>query len=181
MCIRDSDYSIKGEPWAQVLLMSLSPRSPSQRLIPPEITATTNTAAARRPVFRGKLTMNLRSPFPLALLGLLLSCGSVVHANFDIYVGWGNTIAWTKFENPSFTDAWWIFDGEPDCNMAWRVQSFPDSDDVSGGKLGIRCEGTCGIHDSPWGISVLEMHFRNNPLLHWSTWQPFGYPDGIGV
>jgi hypothetical protein len=124
--------------------LSLSPRSPSQGSFRPETTAAPDAPATLPPVFRRQMTMTLRlPPLPLTLLVLLLSYGSAVNANFDIYSGWGLTVAWEKFEEPHTSDAWWIFDGEPDCNMDWRVTPFVDRDDVSGTKLGIRCEGDC--------------------------------------
>ncbi len=64
--------------------------------------------------------------------------------------------------------------------MAWRPASFIGRNDVSDNKLGNRCEGDCGSDGNPWGISVLEMNFRQDPLLHWGMWQvSSNYPDKI--
>ena len=56
--------------------------------------------------------------------------------------------------------------------MAWRVSNarkFNDSSDVSGHKLGVRCVSIgCVGNNDPASIPVLEMHFSNNPLYHWS-------------
>lgn len=114
--------------------------------------------------------MKLRfSPLPLTLSVLLLSCAAVVNADFDLYSGYLNIATIPSIEKPYYGLKWFVFDGEPDCDMAWRVGYFADTDDVSGTKLGIRCGGTgCMGNTDPASIGVLEMHFSNNPLYHWS-------------
>jgi hypothetical protein len=108
----------------------------------------------------------------LPSLVLALSWSSAVNANFDIYSGWVNQAAvYPKYSDPYYQDLWFVFDGEPDCDMAWRVPTYHDVEDVSGTKLGVRCEGSgCSGFGNPAQVSVVEMHFRNDPLLHWSMW-----------
>jgi len=107
----------------------------------------------------------------LSSLLLALSCGTAVHANFDLYSG---TEGWVGFQGiTSYSGKWFVFDGEPDCNMAWRVPRYNPSSDVSGDKIGVRCEGDgCSPEADPARVALVEMHFRNDPLLHWSTWWP---------
>ncbi|KAK3897147.1 hypothetical protein C8A05DRAFT_20024 [Staphylotrichum tortipilum] len=128
------------------------------------------------------MKLNLPSS-PLALLALVLLYGSAVNANFDLYRGWVNEPTLNSLP-PYHQELWWVFDGEPDCDMAWRVQPFHVRDDVSGDKLGIRCLGSSGCdanYGDPAGVSVLEMHFRNDPLLHWTIYKNRGSYDMIGL
>jgi hypothetical protein len=39
---------------------------------------------------------------------------------------------------------------------------------VSANKIGVRCRGSCNYWEPAGDIDQLEMHFRNNPLYHWS-------------
>ncbi len=105
----------------------------------------------------------------LSSLLLALSCGTAVHANFDLYSG---SEDWAGYQGiVDHRPKWFVFDGPPDCNMAWRVPRYDPRSDVSGDKIGVRCEGGgCSPGADPAGVSVVEMHFRNDPLLHWSAW-----------
>jgi hypothetical protein len=104
------------------------------------------------------------SGMPLLSLAALLTA---VHADFEIYqvgIG-GNGITGNA-------EGWQVYQDEANCDTVlewiWR-----DSDDVSGGKYGVRCEGDgCergwewSDHD-PANIDIMEMNF-NRDEHHWS-------------
>jgi hypothetical protein len=112
----------------------------------------------------------------LNLLVLLLSWSYAVNADFDLYSGYGYVGTGVVIglggqpEAPYFAHNWHVFGGEPDCKDAWRAKTFPDTDDVSGEKIGVRCQpfSACWGNGDPAGIDVLEMHFLNDPFLHFS-------------
>ncbi|KAJ4344820.1 uncharacterized protein N0V89_012564 [Didymosphaeria variabile] len=57
------------------------------------------------------------------------------------------------------------------CQDFGRAQHISDSKDVSGNKLGIRCRGDGCIHDhSTDNIELVEMHWTNKPLFHWTIY-----------
>jgi hypothetical protein len=99
------------------------------------------------------------SPQTIALWAALLPR---VAADFNIYrVEWNGP--WKS------AVVWQVFDGEPNCDEAFRTPVFADSQDVSGSKMGVRCAGSgCAAFPSPEEIDQLEMHFSNDPLYHWS-------------
>jgi hypothetical protein len=99
----------------------------------------------------------------LNVLAVLAPLLPVCNANFDLYM--------TVFDD-AIVD-WSVFQNDPDKWTALESSPFPRKNDVSGGKIGIRCVGWCNEEDRPGGIEVLEMHFRNNPLLHWSKYIKF--------
>ncbi|KAI0178758.1 hypothetical protein GGR52DRAFT_533317 [Hypoxylon sp. FL1284] len=98
----------------------------------------------------------------IALAALL----QVAHANFDVYaegIG-GNGISGNSW-------GYQVYDVPPECgdvnNWIWRK-----SDDVSGGKYGVRCKGTgdgCDASGDPAGIQELEMNF-NSGDFHWTIY-----------
>jgi hypothetical protein len=95
----------------------------------------------------------------IALAALL----QAANANFDLYrVGIGGDGISGNAEG------WHVYEGEPSCDQAldwiWR-----DSEDVSGGKYGVRCEGDgCPRSDVDLSlIEVVEMNF-NREEHHWS-------------
>jgi hypothetical protein len=97
------------------------------------------------------------SAFMLAALLPLCS------ANFDLYHEYfamndGEGIVWKVFQN------------HPSRDEVLSTGGFEVSRNVSGRKIGVRCVGWCDHGDRPGGIEVLEMHFRNNPLYHWSKY-----------
>ena len=63
------------------------------------------------------------------------------------------------------------------CPDPKNTRLFDDMRDVSGDKVGIRCEGSgCrqyrgdeSLYD-PSNIDVMEMHLSNTPGLHWSEY-----------
>lgn len=89
---------------------------------------------------------------------------SLAVADFDLYAG--SNLAAGEGNN---ADVWFTLDGEPDCITAWLAEYHFDQSDVSGTKLGVRCEGSgCWGTNDPADIDVLEMHFTNEPFYHWS-------------
>lgn len=104
---------------------------------------------------------------PLTSLVVLLSLTSAVNANFDLYSGFYNNGP-GSIQNPT-QGVWYIFDSDPSCNDVLHTQLYERTNDVSGTKLGVRCVGAGCLGDpSPTEIEVIEMHFSNNPLFHWS-------------
>lgn len=104
--------------------------------------------------------MKFSGALAIALATLL----PAIKANFDVYrVGvscsgiCGNAEGWQVYEAEANCDN--------DLDWIWR-----DSDDVSGGKYGVRCEGD-GCRRSPDvstnDIETLEMNF-NSDEYHWS-------------
>lgn len=107
--------------------------------------------------FTTSATMYFSFAVVTALLGL-------ANANFDLYVGNDNGLGTgNQFET------WYIHQTPPDCNRVTNhAEMWDDMGDVSGNKRGIRCEGN-GCHtNKPENVDVLEMHFSNKPLYHWS-------------
>ncbi|KAL1595911.1 hypothetical protein SLS60_009601 [Paraconiothyrium brasiliense] len=57
------------------------------------------------------------------------------------------------------------------CQDFWNARKIGDSGDVSGNKLGIRCRGEgCESDHSSDSIELLEMHWTNVPLFHWTIY-----------
>lgn len=102
-------------------------------------------------------TMHFSFAVVTALLGL-------ANANFDLYVGNDNSLGTgNQFET------WYIHQTPPDCNRVTNhAEMYDQIDDVSGNKRGIRCEGNGCHRNQPKNVDVLEMHFSNKPLYHWS-------------
>lgn len=85
-------------------------------------------------------------------------------ANFDVYaagVG-GNGISGNSW-------GYQVYDGAVNCDDSldwiWRA-----SDDVSGGKYGVRCkgpDGSCASSGDPAGLEEMEFNF-NSDDYHWS-------------
>jgi len=105
-------------------------------------------------------TMHFSFAVTTALLGL-------ASANFDLYVGADNGLG-----TGNQFSTWWIHEAPPDCNRVTNHAEMWDTlDDVSGRMLGIRCEGVGCHRNQPENVDVLEMHFSNNPLYHWSKFR----------
>lgn len=107
--------------------------------------------------------------FPTAVVLLAASLAPVVHADFDIYMVLGETNTGIPYEG------YQVFDGAPaNCDAVRSAKYWDAWFDVSGRKLGVRCRGGHrGIgcideYDPVHEIRALEMHFANDPLLHWS-------------
>lgn len=96
----------------------------------------------------------------LASWAVLLSFGLTAMADFDLY-------SVTISGNPS-QEMWLILEGDSNCDRVTHTRLWPASGDVSGGKTGVRCGGRGCWGADPAEIDVLEMHFTNNPLFHWS-------------
>ncbi len=77
--------------------------------------------------------------FPLTLtsLAVLLSYNSVVDANFDLYSGWLN---YYDGNQQGYYRIWQMFDSDPTCDNVYNTRYVYNTDDVSGGVLGVRCE-----------------------------------------
>lgn len=108
--------------------------------------------------------MKLFSPLAMLMASLQLCI-----ADFYLYRGDGKN---QLFPGDPF-DFWDVFDSHPTCaqirsnDKYWH--SWTDLSDVSGRKTGVRCEGSgCEMWYNGNYINVLEMHFTNNPLLHFS-------------
>lgn len=99
--------------------------------------------------------------FSLAVLAPLAALTGV-NANFDLY----RTEAHDLFGGVG--QGWGVFPSDPSCSNVANSKSYGVSGDVSGNKKGVRCQGDCGMGGRADGINVLEMHFSNNPLYHWS-------------
>lgn len=49
---------------------------------------------------------------------------------------------------------------------------WPQRNDVSNGRYGIRCDGAgCDIKHSAWDIDILEMNFSQDPAYHWTIYK----------
>lgn len=97
----------------------------------------------------------------------LFSFSFAVIADFDMYHGKWMVLG--EFEVDR--DIWQIFQTDPNCDQAWNTAVTDDSYDVSGNKLGVRCVGSgCDGSNDPWDIDLVEMHYSNNPLYHWSMY-----------
>jgi hypothetical protein len=108
----------------------------------------------------------------LNVLALLAPLLPVCNANFDLYM--------TLFEDAILD--WSVYQNDPNESTVRNTGGFQRLNDVSGWKIGIRCVGWCNTDDRPGGIEVLEMHFRNNPLLHWSKClESSSAPDNVTV
>lgn len=97
----------------------------------------------------------------LALPALL----KVAQANFHVYnAGLGDGISGSNW-------GWQLYQHEATCdnNLDWLIK---DSDDVSGSKQGIRCDGegsACDASGDGSGIEELEIHVGD---LHFSEYSP---------
>lgn len=104
----------------------------------------------------------------LFIIAALFTFSYAVMADFDMYHG---QFHWAGGRGDKLKrDIWQVYQTDPDCSTVLDHTPITDSSsDVSGNKLGVRCEGRGCSHDNdPSEIDVLEMHFSNNPLYHWS-------------
>ncbi|KAK3386691.1 hypothetical protein B0H63DRAFT_447608 [Podospora didyma] len=112
---------------------------------------------------------------------IFLSYGSAVLADFDLYGGFINYADGTQARS-FYADMWQIFDHDPDCNDISNFRWFFDTDDVSGNKIGVRCEGdNCSGNGDPNKIDVVEMHFANDPLFHFTIYKNRNHYEMIGT
>ncbi|KAI1840405.1 hypothetical protein JX265_007206 [Neoarthrinium moseri] len=111
------------------------------------------------------------------LLAAILALATVTLANFDLYVG-----SQSHFLEPVVFTVWQIFEAEPDCRQVWDTVYYEDSEDVSGTKAGVRCEGDgCLGGADPVAITTLEMNFHGeDPIYHWTIYKDRNY-DMIGL
>lgn len=126
---------------------------------------------------------------------ILVTLVPVVSANFDLNVVIGDVS--TIFPWPDQIGGWMLTDGDdPKCeDLAENgvIAAWDEKNDLSHGREGIRCSPNnhCGYHhfddvsikisghkqlkreadftQDPWpSVEVVEMHFTNNPLHHYS-------------
>ncbi|KAK0745670.1 hypothetical protein B0T18DRAFT_291841, partial [Schizothecium vesticola] len=95
----------------------------------------------------------------------------LANANFDLYVGDDNMLgAGNQFAT------WYIHQTPPDCNRVNNhARMWDNIDDVSSLR-GIRCQGMGCHRNEPENVEVLEMHFSNKPLYHWTIYKDRGHP-----
>ncbi|KAM7187848.1 hypothetical protein V8F20_010807 [Naviculisporaceae sp. PSN 640] len=107
----------------------------------------------------------------IAVAALSLLPGAAL-ANFDIY----RVKRTVPYAQGGVDVIWQIFSTPPSCDQALNSGYFEDKRDVSGNKIGVRCEGSgCSQTKPPGDISILEMHFSNSPLHHWTIYKDRGY------
>ncbi|KAK4643158.1 hypothetical protein QC761_0064940 [Podospora bellae-mahoneyi] len=119
---------------------------------------------------------------------ILASLAGLATANFDLYLG--HQII--PVDGGVLHDGWYIFDNDP---SKADVRSSPPSllptnhppqvlaygpylsqDDVSGRTTGVRCVRSGCYGGAATDINVLEIHFSNNPLYHWTIYKDRGHP-----
>ncbi|KAK4215931.1 family 71 glycoside hydrolase [Rhypophila decipiens] len=94
-----------------------------------------------------------------------------------LYSGWTNMVTWGSKE-PLYGDKWFVFPAQPDCDDVYASVYRPELDDVSKDWIGVRCEapyGKCSGGSDPRLIEILEMHFSNEPLYHWTIYRDQDY------
>ncbi|KAL1605244.1 hypothetical protein SLS60_004788 [Paraconiothyrium brasiliense] len=108
------------------------------------------------------------------VLAILATILPFTTANFDLY-----HIHGVKAEGSwpgSEINGWQLQNDNPSCEQVDQYAVWRDSGDLSHGRLGIRCEGKCGYGDAPWpDVKLIEMHFTNNPLYHFTIYKDRGY------
>ncbi|KAK5651455.1 hypothetical protein OQA88_12462 [Cercophora sp. LCS_1] len=103
---------------------------------------------------------------------IMTAIASLASANFDLYVAQD---AGLGAGNQFF--GWTIHPAEPDCNRVLNhAEFYHDQDDLSGRTIGVRCEGQGCHRNQPENVNVLEMHFSNKPLYHWTIYKDRGHP-----
>lgn len=76
----------------------------------------------------------------------ILALMSLTSANFDIYHT--QVLYREDKEGAHFADAWMIFNDNPVCDMGGRNKVYyVEKNDLSHGRLGVRCSGKCGFGD----------------------------------
>ncbi|KAK1829509.1 hypothetical protein QBC39DRAFT_125771 [Podospora conica] len=104
--------------------------------------------------------------FSFAIVATLLG---LTNANFDLYAG-------TEQSLGGFFMVWTIHQTPPDCKRVNQAETYLQLDDVSGNKVGVRCEGSGCSTYQPSNVNVVEMHFSNNPLFHFTIYKDRGHP-----
>lgn len=100
---------------------------------------------------------------------MVIAATSVASAMFDVY------FVRHDFHHGAVQGFQVLDPSQNSCPDAKTTRLFDDMQDVSGNKIGIRCEGSgCRRYrgdDSaydPSNIDIMEMHLSNTPGLHWS-------------
>ncbi|KAK4654402.1 hypothetical protein QC762_0065230 [Podospora pseudocomata] len=103
---------------------------------------------------------------------ILASLAGLATANFDLYLG--HQII--PVDGGVLHDGWYIFDNDPSKADVLAYGPYLSQDDVSGRTTGVRCVGSGCYGGAATDINVLEMHFSNNPLYHWTIYKDRGHP-----
>ncbi|KAF1970733.1 hypothetical protein BU23DRAFT_570413 [Bimuria novae-zelandiae CBS 107.79] len=118
-----------------------------------------------------QLTMSKYLAYVLTTLFALVQ---LTVANFDLYQVHGvlATGPWPGTE----IKGWKVVNDDPRCDQIDLNAGWRSAGDLSHGRRDIRCEGKCGINDPPWpDVKLVEMHFTNNPLWHFTIYKGRGY------
>ncbi|KAF2635907.1 hypothetical protein P280DRAFT_484274 [Massarina eburnea CBS 473.64] len=101
----------------------------------------------------------------------LATLAQITYANFDIYI--------IYLRSPYISGIltrYAIFAVDPDCDDVRAAHEYMSRNDVSGTKFGVRCEGNgCEGNHNPGDVKVMEMHFSNHPLYHWTIYSNSAY------
>ncbi|KAK4174568.1 hypothetical protein QBC36DRAFT_191968 [Triangularia setosa] len=104
----------------------------------------------------------------------VLACvAGLAEANFDLFLG-AQTFPGDGGIHRFQT--WSIFPSDPSCNDVWNGPYYLGQEDVSGSKVGVRCEGKGCNGGAASDIDIVEMHFTNSPLYHWTIYKNRGHP-----
>ncbi|KAM0244020.1 hypothetical protein ACHAP5_006684 [Fusarium lateritium] len=100
----------------------------------------------------------------------LLSFAAFAKANFDLYLSQetGTTPEGGNHE------IWNIYPSDPTCSDVETSRNWFSRDDVSS-RTGIRCSGQCFGGSAATDINVLEMHFTDDPLYHFTIYKDRNY------
>ncbi|GKT64267.1 hypothetical protein ColTof4_06667 [Colletotrichum tofieldiae] len=109
---------------------------------------------------------------PSMVVASFMAFAPVCKANFDVYL---NRLYNLGPGGSEGHQAWTIFDSDPSCQQVNNAITYGHYGDVSGRQTGVRCVGDCAMEGRADGIQVLEMHFSNNPLYHWTIYKDRGY------
>ena len=129
------------------------------------------------------------------LLVALFALARVTEANFDMYQIHGVRTG-TTWPGDELT-GWKLVNNDPNCDQIDHDASWQSRKDLSHGRRGIRCDGKCGYDDvssqlqqlvcllrsqiltstqPPWpDRKLVEMHFTNNPLYHFTIYKDKGH------
>ncbi|OAF99343.1 uncharacterized protein CC84DRAFT_1181471 [Paraphaeosphaeria sporulosa] len=102
------------------------------------------------------------------VLTILVACIQLASANFDLY-----HIHGVEADGPfpgAEINGWQLQNDNPTCDQADQFAVWRDSSDLSHGRKG-----------APWpDVKLIEMHFTNNPLYHFTIYKDRGYTTGDG-
>ena len=76
-----------------------------------------------------------------AFLAIFLALITLASANFDLYR------VKKRIRQARHRDGFMVFNDDPQCGDVQRDQLWDSHEDVSGNKLGFRCNGKCDVND----------------------------------